>query len=389
MTTFTRSVTLALKLSNEEKVRVAETAKQAAKVYNLHSKFAIENKTAAKKYLHEGVYEKAREAFPQLPSAMVQTMRDNAVESVKSYNSRNPKKRWSKQPLKKATSSIRYDKRLFTLRGTSLTFSTVGKRVKTQVDIPAWFKERYPNYSPQSASLRVHGKSGEILFTINYVLHQDVEPATGEVIGLDRGLYTIVTTSRGEVKTASEVRAARRRYLYNRRTLQQKGTASAKRRLRAMSGREKRFMRDVNHQLTKELAQAKNTSTYVLEDLSGIRDRRRGKKMNTWLGQWAFNQFEVFLTYKALANGINIVHVDPRYTSQKCSACKNISKKSRIKGRYVCVKCGYREHADVNAAYNIRDNYLLTLEREAGSSQRAESDETQVSVTSAAPRGRA
>lgn len=56
---------------------------------------------------------------------------------------------------------------------------------------------------------------------------------------------------------------------------------------------------------------------------------------------------------------------------------------------YFYVKCGYKEHADVNAAYNIRDNYLLTLEREAGSSQRAKSDETPVSVTSAAPRGRA
>lgn len=389
MTTFTRSVTISLQLTDEERARVVETARQAAEVYNLHSKFSIGNKTAAKKYLHEGVYEKAREAFPQLPSAMVQTMRDNVVESVKSYNSRHPKKRWSKQPLKKATSSIRYDKRLFTLRGSSLTFSTVGKRVKTQVRVPTWFTERYSEYSPQSASLRVHGRTGEVLFTINYVLHADVEPARGEIVGLDRGLYTIVTTSRGEVKTASEVRAVRRRYLYNRRMLQRKGTPSAKRKLRAMSGREKRFMRDINHQLTKELAQANNTSTYVLEDLNSIRNKRRGKKLNTWLSQWAFNQFETLLTYKAQAQGISVVYIDPRYTSQKCNACKNINKASRMKGRYACVKCGYKEHADVNAAYNIRDNYLLTLEREAGSSQRANSDETPVSVTSAAPRGQA
>ena len=389
MTTFIRSVTISLQLTDEERARAVETVKQAAEVYNLHSKFSVENKVVAKRILHEKVYREAREAFPNVPSAMVQTMRDNAIESVKSYNSRNPKKRWSKQPLKKATSSIRYNKRLFTLRGSSLTFSTIDKRIKTQVNIPAWFTERYPEYSPQSASLRVHGRTGEILFTINYVLHTDVEPAQGEVVGLDRGLYTIVTTSRGEVKTASEVRAVRRRYLYNRRMLQQKGTPSAKRKLRAMSGREKRFMRDINHQLTKELAQAKNTSTYVLEDLNGIRNKRRGKKMNTWLGQWAFSQFETFLTYKAQAQGISVVYVDPRYTSQKCNACKNINKASRIKGRYTCVKCGYKEHADVNAAYNIRDNYLLTLEREAGSSQRAKSDETPVSATSAAPRGRA
>lgn len=389
MTIFTRSVIISLSLTDEEKTRVVETIRQAAEVYNLHSKFSVENKTAAKKHLHEGVYHVARELFPKIPSAMVQTMRDNVVESVKSYNSRNPKKRWSKQPLKKPTSSIRYDKRLFTLRGSLLTFSTINKRVKTQVSVPAWFTERYPDYSPQSASLRVHGRTGEVLFTVNYVLKADVEPASGEVVGLDRGLYTIVTSSRGEVKTASEIRAVRRRYLYNRKMLQQKGTPSAKRKLRAMSGREKRFMRNVNHVLTKELALSPNVKTYVLEDLNGIRNKRRGKRTNTWLSQWSFNQFEILLTYKAQARGINVVYIDPRYTSQKCNACKNINKASRVKGRYVCVKCGYTEHADINAAYNIRDNYLLTLEREAGSCQRAESDETSVLVTSAAPRGRA
>ncbi|WP_017305939.1 hypothetical protein [Spirulina subsalsa] len=47
---------------------------------------------------------------------------------------------------------------------------------------------------------------------------------------------------------------ALKRYLHNRKTLQQKGTRSAKRRLKAMSGREKWFMGDVNHCVTKKLA---------------------------------------------------------------------------------------------------------------------------------------
>ncbi|MDR1868289.1 MAG: transposase, partial [Treponema sp.] len=47
----------------------------------------------------------------------------------------------------------------------------------------------------------------------------------------------------------------------------------------------------------------------------------------------------------------------PRYTSQKCNRCGTIDKKSRNKSRYVCKHCGHTDHADVNAAKNIRDKY--------------------------------
>ena len=56
--------------------------------------------------------------------------------------------------------------------------------------------------------------------------------------------------------------------------------------------------------------------------------------------------------------------MDPRYTSQKCFICGNIDKASRNRSRYQCVKCGYCEHADVNAAKNIRGLCTLsTIER--------------------------
>lgn len=117
---------------------------------------------------------------------------------------------------------------------------------------------------------------------------------------------------------------------------------------------------DVNHCITKRLANDPDVSTYVLEDLAGIRARRRGRKLNSWLGNWSFHQFETQLQYKCERNGIDVVRVDPRYTSQKCNACGNTDKRSRVKGRYICVKCGHTDHADINAARNIRDNHALS-----------------------------
>lgn len=187
------------------------------------------------------------------------------------------------------------------------------------------------------------------------------EETTGDAVGLDRGLYSLVTTSEGTHYTAKEVRAVRRQYLYTRKKLQQKGTHSANRLLKKLSGKEKRFMLNYNHVITKQLVNNPANSVFVLEDLKGIRDKRKGKKLNTWLSQWSYAQLETLLKYKAEALGKQVVFIDPRYTSQRCNACGVIEKTNRRKNKYVCKSCGVMEHADVNAAMNIRDLYYLSL----------------------------
>jgi len=40
---------------------------------------------------------------------------------------------------------------------------------------------------------------------------------------------------------------------------------------------------------------------------------------------------------------------------------KSTNKVNRNKSRYICNKCGYIGHADINAAKNIKINYFLSL----------------------------
>ena len=48
--------------------------------------------------------------------------------------------------------------------------------------------------------------------------------------------------------------------------------------------------------------------------------------------------------------------IDPRYTSQTCNACGHIARESReSQALFLCVACKHRDHADVNAAKNLRD----------------------------------
>ena len=130
-------------------------------------------------------------------------------------------------------------------------------------------------------------------------------------------------------------------------------------------------MSDFNHCVTKQLASRKDVGTYVLEDLRGIRKKRRCRKLNSWLSNWSYYQFEQQLQYKCDLVGIAIAFMDPRYTSQKCSCCGTIDKHARDKSRYSCAVCGHKEHADINAAKNIRDNYVRHRSEQGASTVQA------------------
>ncbi|WP_433201370.1 RNA-guided endonuclease InsQ/TnpB family protein [Dactylosporangium sp. CS-047395] len=60
------------------------------------------------------------------------------------------------------------------------------------------------------------------------------------------------------------------------------------------------------------------------------------------------------LHYAARRHGATVVKVRAAYTSQTCSACRHATAKNRpSRAVFRCVRCGHRDHADVNAAKNI------------------------------------
>lgn len=58
--------------------------------------------------------------------------------------------------------------------------------------------------------------------------------------------------------------------------------------------------------------------------------------------------------YKAHRRGGEVRFVDPKYTSQTCSDCGTVDKRSReSQSRFLCTSCGFKLNADSNAARNI------------------------------------
>ncbi len=175
--------------------------------------------------------------------------------------------------------------------------------------------------------------------------------------GVDLGIVNIATTSDGTVHSGKRINQVRHRNRRLRTKLQAKGTKSAKRLLRHLSGREARFTADTNHRISKSIVTEAQRTTHgiALEDLGGIRARvRLSKPQRVTLHSWSFAQLGAFIAYKAERAGVPVVFVDPRYTSQGCSACGHIHKNNRPdQATFKCTSCGFAEHADVNAARNI------------------------------------
>lgn len=176
-------------------------------------------------------------------------------------------------------------------------------------------------------------------------------------IGVDLGIVNIATTSTGYRAAGRGLNRHRKRQIELRRTLQAKGTKSAKRRLKQRARKEARHAANINHIISKKIVTtAERTGRGIaLEDLTGIRDRVRLRKdQRTQLHSWGFHQLGSFLEYKARRAGVPLVYVDPAYTSRQCSQCGHIDRKNRVdQATFACRACGVTMHADDNASHNI------------------------------------
>lgn len=204
----------------------------------------------------------------------------------------------------------------------------------------------------------------------------ELEPTNlSRVVGVDVGRRFLAVTTDVQNKTqffsGKETIHKANQYQRVRKTLQQKGTRSATRRLKLVSGRERRFTADINHQLSKQIV-TPNT-LFGLEDLTHIRERtgakkkgkkasKKQKKVNRKQAKWSFAELHSFIDYKAVFVGSLAIKVDANYTSKGCPKCGHISDNNRPnKGlTFRCECCNFELHADLVGARNITLRTILS-----------------------------
>ncbi|MGL4619448.1 RNA-guided endonuclease InsQ/TnpB family protein [Chroococcidiopsis sp.] len=218
-------------------------------------------------------------------------------------------------------------------------------------------------------------KTYYLLVSLELELPELEAVSLSRVVGVDVGRRFLAVTTDFSNKTqffsGKETIHKANQYQRARKTLQRKGTRSATRRLKLVSGRERRFTANVNHKISKRIVTP--GTLFGLEDLTHIRDRthpkKKGKKASTKQrkanrkqAKWSFAELHSFIDYKAVFVGSLAIKVDANYTSKGCPKCGHISDNNRPnKGlTFRCECCNFDLHADLVGARNITLRTILS-----------------------------
>jgi putative transposase len=192
---------------------------------------------------------------------------------------------------------------------------------------------------------------------------EEVIVPTKNTIGLDMGLNHFYTDSNGEqVENPRFYRKAQESIKRSQRLVSRKAKGSSNRRkarvkLSKIYLKISRQRKDHAIKLARCVIQSNDLVVY--EDLR-VKNMVRNHCLAKSISDAGWYQFRVWLEYFGKVFGRATVAVNPAYTSQECSSCGVIVKKSLSTRTHVC-QCGCVLDRDENAAINILNKGLSTV----------------------------
>ena len=345
--------------TQEQKLILNETLQQYKQAISLPLSYGFQNKISNGTELHKYSYFNLREQT-QLPSQLICSARCKATEILKSIRTKTKGKFNTKEPKSHRFPTIRFDRNSCSIKENTIRFTTVQGRIEVDFLRYPFVNQNWEKILP-TCELQYKYSKDEWYLTVFLDIKPQQNKNTNTTLGIDRGCKHIAVLSNNQFFNSKELLRVKGKYNHLRKKLQSKGTKSSKRLLRKLSGKENRFVRDVNHQISKQIVNL-SFDTFVLEKLNIKTQKKNGKKFNKILSGWSWKQLETFLAYKAELQGKKVEYVDARYTSQKCSQCGHIEKSNRkSQSLFTCKRCSFNLNADLNASRNIKQNYLTTL----------------------------
>jgi putative transposase len=185
---------------------------------------------------------------------------------------------------------------------------------------------------------------------------------TGKMIGLDVGLKDFYTDSNGHTEPNPKFyRTGEKRLKFRQRRVSRKNIGSANRR-RAINrlGRVHLKISRQREEHAKRVARCviQSNDLVAYEDLR-IKNLVKNHCLSKSINDAGWYQFRKWLEYFGAKFGKITVAVNPAYTSQECSKCGTLIKKSLSMRTHAC-QCGFALDRDWNAAVNILKLALST-----------------------------
>lgn len=329
--------------------------------FHLEACQRLETTNATK--IHRETYQEAKVRFPALPASSLQTARDKAISTQRGYSARVKKGKKAKPPTFNGHTPLAFhqDNLAVVERGGRFILRLSTSKARSWLWLPL---ERAEMHADTLRDLK-HGASelhrnrkGEWFLSLT-VSSSDVPKREGEVVfGVDLGIVNHAVLSGPGVVRFWNGRPARKNREYHAERRRELGKAKLLPEIRRSKGKEQRWMRDLNHKISREIVDtvAENGGAIIkVERLLGIRERTKAtRKVNRMVNSWTFRELITFITYKAVKLGILVVEVDPRQTSRTCPECVHAHKGNRpTQSEFKCQKCGYTANADYVASRNI------------------------------------
>ncbi len=340
-------VNLKLKPLESQHIDLLQTLERAGQACNWISEQAFTNKVFKQFNIHKIVYLSAKDKFNLSAQMVIRAI----AKVADSYQIQK-----AKQTFFKKHGSVAYDSRILTFKsGDKVSLWTLNGRQTVPFVCGTHQRKLLPYLKGEVDLIYRKGQ-----FFLNAVCDIEEAPFRDSVdtLGIDCGIIKLATDSDGESFSGEMVEQVRNRFHNQRAKLQSKGTRSAKRKLKKISGKQSNFQKNTNHVISKAIiSKAKCTNRSIkLEDLSGIRTGVKVRKsQRNRLANWGFYQLQQYIEYKAKRDGIKVEFVDPRNTSRMCSKCSHTDKANRkSQSEFLCKSCGFSINADFNAALNIK-----------------------------------
>ena len=175
-------------------------------------------------------------------------------------------------------------------------------------------------------------------------------------VGIDLGIKHFIATSDGEFAGDSRIlerEIAGLRRLQRSLSRCKKGSNAWKARSRKLSILYlcmSRKRSDMQHKLSRSIAE--KYSVISVENLQ-IKNMLQNSRISRRIAGAGWYGFVEKLRYKARELGSLFILVDPAYTTQTCSRCGHVKKKSLSDRTHNCTLCGLVMDRDTNAAKNI------------------------------------
>lgn len=201
-------------------------------------------------------------------------------------------------------------------------------------------------------------------YFVSILVEREYKPLakTNRQVGIDLGLKDFIVLSTGsKIKNPRFLKYYERNLKLNQQALSRKFKGSnryERQRLKVARIYERitNSRLDLIHKVSLNLV--KNYDVICLEDLN-VKGMSRNHKLAKSITDVSWGKFVEVLTYKALWNDKEVIHVDRFFPSSKtCNSCGQIKNSLKLNERAWTCKCGLNLDRDLNAAKNILDEGL-------------------------------